>query len=249
MRLRFQTKMMLAVFVAVILVTAMVIAQTEKKVRATYSRVAVDQFDDQAERFLEMRKSRLDAVADSVERMAAAPEVRALFESNDFNAAELKKIEPLARARKSPASPATNRLIMLVDRQGEPHIVGKAPFRIPENTRAPLRDLSLSGDLSTRQTGYFAIQEDDSTRHKLVEVVIAPVRGEPAAQPESEAPWLGVIVMGQEVNYSPSTRRSDPVKKRGRPDQAVVSSEPTPNILGGSRRRLHTGNSCQWRSL
>jgi class 3 adenylate cyclase len=241
MRLRFQTKMMLAVLVAVLLVTAMVIAQTEQKVRATYSRLAEEEFNEQAERFLEMRKSRLEAVADSVERLAASPEVHSLFENNEFSEASLRKVEPLARGRKSPVPQNANRLIMLVDRQGQSHVVGKAPFKIPENTREPLRNLSRSGDLATRQTGYIAIQEDDGSEPKLVEVVVAPVRSPNSEAAATTETWLGAVVMGQLVSSSPTTRRSEPAKKRPPANEIADSTEPAPNILGGSRRRLHAG--------
>ena len=241
MRLRFQTKMMLAVLVAVVLVTAMVIAQTEKKVRDTYSRLAEDQFDEQAERFLDMRKSRLESVADSVERMAASPQVRSLFENNEFSEAALTTIEPMARGRKSPGPQNSNRLIMLVDGQGQAHVVGKAPFKIPENTRDPLRDLSRSGDLATRQIGYIAIQDDEKAKPKLVEVVVAPVRSSVGEAADTKATWLGAIVMGQLVDSNPTTRRSEPVRNRPRKDDVTNSDEQPPNILGGSRRRLHTG--------
>jgi len=250
--MRFQTKLMLAVLLAVVMVTAMVISQTEKKVKATYSRLAEEEFDEQAARFLEMRRARLEAVAASVERLAQLPEVRRLFIENDFGADALKEIEPLTeRRRRDPErdrdaaerepveeEPPPARLLLLVDVNGKVHPVGERPFTIPEAARGPLRKLGASEGLSSRQVGYVVIpaveasETAEAGEAQLVEVVVAPVLndGEPR----------GAVVMGHFVDLSGSERRSTPTQSRsgGGPRDR---GGPPGGILEGTRRRLYAG--------
>ena len=170
---------MLAVLLAIMLVTGAVISQTEKKVRATYSRLAEEQFDEQAERFLDIRKFRIETVAASVERLAATPQLRKVFEDGDFSRKTLDDIEQLGRNRpgaqekrkggkgradedtevgvgKVEAEPAnaTERLIFLVDLEGSRHQVTRGAFEVPRIANEPLRHLDVAEDLRTRQVGY-----------------------------------------------------------------------------------------------
>jgi len=263
--MRFQTKLMLAVLLAVVLVTAMVIFQTEKKVRATYSRLAEEEFDEQADRFLEMRRSRLEAVAGSVERLARLPEIRRLFVENDFDGEALENIEPLMERRRRPqdrdrqvdesktddeaqGGDPPPRLLLLVDTDGKVHPVGERPFTIPDAARGPLRKLGMLEGLRSRQVGYLvipAVAETDSsmaTEAQLVEVVVAPVFADADAA-EGKGPPLGAVVMGQIVDPSGVERRSMPLQHRPPFGEAgeTLRKAPAGGILGGSRRRLYSG--------
>ncbi len=250
---------MLAVLLAVVLVTAMVISQTEKKVRATYSRLAEEEFDEQADRFLEMRRSRLEAVATSVERLAQLPEIRRLFVENDFGDDALKNIEPLTERRRRSQErdretdggkpeeepPAPSRLLLLVDANGKVHPIGDRPFTIPDAARGPLRKLGAPQGLRSRQVGYLvipAVAENDSTaavEAQLVEVVVAPVFADADAAEGAGTP-LGAVVMGQIVDPSGAERRSMPLHSRP-PSGEMEENAPPAGILGGTRRRLYSG--------
>ena len=256
---------MLAVLLAVVLVTAMVISQTEQKVRETYSRLAEEEFDEQADRFLEMRRSRLEAIASSVERLAHLPEVRRLFVENDFGDEALENIEPLTERRRRSQERSSepddgrnsqeeggappSRLLLLVDANGKVHPIGERPFTIPEAARAPLRKLGNPQGLRSRQVGYLvipAVAASDATPAvpaQLVEVVVAPVFADadaPEGAAEGASPPLGAVVMGQIVDPSGIERRSMPVHDRPSAG-GVERNAPAGGILGGTRRRLYAG--------
>lgn len=227
MRLKFQTKLMLAVAFVVALVTGVVIASTENKVRETYSQLAEERFEAQVNEFLEMRKMRLEGMEGSLEKIATLKIVKERLATGNFNQAsliELGKVIGLAiiggggrlqegadRLRRFagkkasfPPSGANRRLICLVDRAGELHSIEEARIRRkPSNSKA-LNELRTIENFNKTQAGYLIVEFDDQD-NQLVEVVIAPV------QEEEGGAVLGAVLVGQVVMGAshPKTKRSE----------------------------------------
>ncbi len=220
MRLKFQTKLMLAVALVAALVTALVISMTEDKVKDAYSQLAEQRFEEQVENFLEMRKVRLEGMENSLEKIASLKIVKERLATGDFNQTSLTELgrvivkeiatgggrlregaDKLLRFAGRPANkksafplPANRSLICLVDQAGELHPLGETRFRRkPDNSKA-LSELRTIDNFNKTQAGYLIV-EFDHQQNQLVEVVMAPVEKLDGGD-VSGAVLLGQVVMG-----------------------------------------------------
>jgi class 3 adenylate cyclase len=219
MRLKIQTKLMLAVALVVALVAGMVISMTEEKVRETYRRLAVERFEAQVDQFLAGRKARLEDLEENLDRLASSDWVRKVFAKGDFSKKALaefektvkpgmgekgvgglakKPVRPLGEfigKRQVPGGLVKKRLVCLVDGKGRLHPLSGVSFRRGMESRAALKEFSGVGNVGVRQAGYL-VSETDGGESRLVEVVVAPVYEEEGGE------VLGAALMGMMVDFS-----------------------------------------------
>ncbi|MCF6314207.1 MAG: adenylate/guanylate cyclase domain-containing protein [Verrucomicrobiales bacterium] len=211
MRLKFQAKLMLAMALVIALVTVLVIASTEDKVRKNYSRLAEGRFEVEVEAFLVKRKQRLDGQRELLQKVASAAWVREHLAEGSFEPSQMAKIGSamegivkdvrLAGGSRSGLSDGeieelvdlpvkSKRLFFLIDRTGRMHPVGNSRFRRRVMNRDTRKQLQVIEDFNEAKAGYLVVELDGQGKH-LVEVVVSPVRSE-----EGDA-LLGAVLLGQ----------------------------------------------------
>lgn len=226
LRLRFQTKLMLAIVAAVAMVTIAVMAMSENRVRETYRRTAEQQFEEQIDSFLQLRTMRLEYSARFLERISQLPLITNAFDGDVVAQSALtpareavdELLENSAQgtgARKRPGSAlrnlpsinaasggTANRVICLVDLTGKLYpIDGLREAGSKKGDKKGLKrlnQLSKVKDFEVEQYGYIVADNEEGVRMPL-EVVIMPVK-----KPGSETELIGAVLMGSQVKAQAS---------------------------------------------